>query len=185
MTDWTFRNLQDEQAPWVLHNFGRRPPWQPLLGIAEELGELLDAISDGGESNSTEEIKDSIADAIIFMADFCTSQSFDLETIYRNALKQHDALPSSFLSGRLMLTYYTPVVYGRLAHSFLKKTQGIRGIAVEHDRDAAKHLTDLLVCLCQIGIVYKLAPLPVITREVWERVRQRDWKKNATTGESP
>lgn len=179
MTDWTFRNLQDEQAPWVLHNFGKRPSWQPLLGIAEELGELLDAISLERESNSTEEIKDSIADAIIFMADFCTSQSFDLETIYRNALKQHHALPSSFLSGRLMLT-----CYGRLAHSFLKKTQGIRGIAVEHDRDAAKHLTDLLVCLRQIGIVYKLAPLPVITREVWERVRQRDWKKNATTGES-
>jgi len=174
MTEWTFRNLQDEQAPWVLYNFGKRPPWHPLIGIAEELGELLEAISLERESNSVEEIKDAIADAIIFMADFCTLQHFDLETIYHNALKQHVLLPNG------LLTYY-----GRLARSFLKKEQGIRGSSVDHERDMAKHLTDLLVCLRQTGIVYRLSPLPVFTREVWERVRQRDWKKNAVTGEAP
>ncbi len=31
MTDWTFRNLQDEHAPWALHNFGKRPSWQPFI----------------------------------------------------------------------------------------------------------------------------------------------------------
>ena len=31
---FSFAQLQAEQAPWVEHNFGDRPSWMPLLGIA-------------------------------------------------------------------------------------------------------------------------------------------------------
>jgi NTP pyrophosphatase (non-canonical NTP hydrolase) len=175
---WTFRNLQDEQAPWVLHNFGKRPPWQPLLGIAEELGELQIALENGFDELGVrrEEIKDSIADTIIFMADFCTSQAFDLETIFRSSLKS--GLPSTHHATKMLISY------GRLAHSFLKKEQGIRGLAVEHDRDAALRMTEIIVGLRAICKVYALGDLHTMTREVWEWVRQRDWKKNAATGEA-
>lgn len=37
------RKLQEEQKPWVKHNFGDRPSWMPLLGAVEELGELAHA----------------------------------------------------------------------------------------------------------------------------------------------
>ena len=39
----TFRRLQDEQRPWVEHNFAGREPWKPLVGAMEELGELAHA----------------------------------------------------------------------------------------------------------------------------------------------
>lgn len=31
------KQLQEEQQPWVKHNFGDRPSWHPLLGIMEEI----------------------------------------------------------------------------------------------------------------------------------------------------
>jgi NTP pyrophosphatase (non-canonical NTP hydrolase) len=169
MESWNFRNLQDEQAPWVLKNFGKRPPWQPLLGIAEELGELHQALElDTEDTDNSEEIKDAIADTVIFMADFCTSQSFDLEDLYRLSIKSQMRDPM--------------VNYARIAHSFLKKSQGIRGTPEEHDRAARDNLIELLSYLRHVAMHRVASHVHDITREVWERVRQRDWKKNAATG---
>ena len=33
-------DVQQQLGPWQEHNFPGREAWEPLLGIAEELGEL-------------------------------------------------------------------------------------------------------------------------------------------------
>ena len=79
------RKLQKEQKPWVEHNFGDRPSWQPLLGVAEEVGELCHAFLKRAQGirnteNHTENIKDAVADIVIYLSDFCNAEGIDFET---------------------------------------------------------------------------------------------------------
>jgi NTP pyrophosphatase (non-canonical NTP hydrolase) len=80
------KQLQDELKPWVLHNFGQRPSYQPLLGALEELGELAHAHLKQEQQIRTNEdheanAKDAIADTIIYLADYCNTRGFDLGDI--------------------------------------------------------------------------------------------------------
>jgi len=80
----TLKGLQVELKPWVEHNFGSRPSWQPLLGIQEEVGELSHAYLKRAqgirtEENHTENIKDAVADILIYLADFCNAEGIDLQ----------------------------------------------------------------------------------------------------------
>lgn len=78
------RELQEEQKPWIEHNFGGRPSWQPLLGALEELGELAHAhLKDAqgirtGEQHRAAKV-DAVADVVIFLADYCTAEGIDFQ----------------------------------------------------------------------------------------------------------
>lgn len=92
------RKLQEEQRPWVLHNFGSKPTWMPLLGIMEEVGELAHAHLKQAQGIRTSEnhddnAKDAIGDVVIFLADYCSARGYDFETIVQetwNKVKQRD-----------------------------------------------------------------------------------------------
>ena len=71
------RKLQDEQRPWAAHNFGNMPSWQPLLGVVEELGELVEA----DVLEDRVKVKDAVADTVIYLADYCSREGFDFQTI--------------------------------------------------------------------------------------------------------
>lgn len=84
------RKIQDEQRPWLKHNFGnRRPPWMPLLGVMEEVGELAHSYLKQAQGIRTGEdhvegAKDAVADIVIFLADFCSAVGFDMESIVQD-----------------------------------------------------------------------------------------------------
>jgi NTP pyrophosphatase (non-canonical NTP hydrolase) len=92
------RKLQEEQKPWVKHNFGDRPSWMPLLGAMEELGELAhahlkEAQGIRNHENHVEKAKDAIADIVIFLADYCSARGLDFESIVQETwdkVKQRD-----------------------------------------------------------------------------------------------
>ena len=90
----TFRQLQDEQRPWVEHNFPGRSDYFPLLGAVEELGELAHAHLKGlqGIRGTAEEhaalAKDAVGDVIVFLADYCTARGFDLQEIMETTWAQ-------------------------------------------------------------------------------------------------
>ncbi len=80
--------MQEEQVPWVEHNFPGRPSWMPLLGIMEELGELAHAHLKQAQGIRTEEdhdalARDAVADIVIFLADYCSARGFDLESLVK------------------------------------------------------------------------------------------------------
>jgi NTP pyrophosphatase (non-canonical NTP hydrolase) len=84
-SSFTLAQLQAEMAPWVEHNFGKRPSWHPLLGIMEELGELTHAhlkceqgIRGTPEEHFSAKI-DAVADVVIFLADYCSAEGIDLQ----------------------------------------------------------------------------------------------------------
>ena len=79
------KRLQEEQKPWVAHNFGDRPAWMPLLGVMEELGELAHAFLKNAQGIRKQDYdakqKDAVADIIIYLSDFCNSQGYDMEEL--------------------------------------------------------------------------------------------------------
>lgn len=77
--------LQGEAAAWVLHNFGSRPAYQPLLGAVEELGDLAHAnlkweqgIREGAEPGACEmKAQDAVGDVVLFLMDYCSANRWD------------------------------------------------------------------------------------------------------------
>lgn len=81
------RRIQAEQKEWSDRNFPTKAPYQPLIGMMEELGELSHAHlkQEQGIRGTYEEhqaaAKDAIGDIVIFMMDYCNQRGFDLESI--------------------------------------------------------------------------------------------------------
>ena len=82
--------LQREHQEWLAKNFPKQEPHQPLLGLAEEVGELSHAHlkaeqlireHTGGfaaEAYMTEAI-DAVGDIVIYLASYCTAVGIDLD----------------------------------------------------------------------------------------------------------
>jgi len=84
----TLAKVQFEMIPWVAHNFGDRPAWQPLLGIVEEVGELSHAFLKREQGIRTSEphdenIKDAVADIMIYLCDFCNAEGINLHHVFQ------------------------------------------------------------------------------------------------------
>jgi NTP pyrophosphatase (non-canonical NTP hydrolase) len=199
---FTLQQLQEENRPWTFKNFGKdREPWQPLLGIIEELGELASAhhsycallirnvpdlepfmrSEEEIDQEETEafrflnvqqafkagnEVLDAIGDVTVYAADFANMLDFNLD-----AIKPSD----DKLVGTIEISR-------RLAHSYLKMSQGIRG-------DKQKHmhvLTDTVARIVHTELVHSCNVLGVgyldTVQTVWDRVKQRDWSTNKATG---
>jgi len=79
--------LQDEHFDWANHNFGGSNADHALFGMTEELGELahahlkqLQGIREN-EGDFTEQAKDSVADIVIYMINYCNARGFNLEKL--------------------------------------------------------------------------------------------------------
>jgi NTP pyrophosphatase (non-canonical NTP hydrolase) len=86
----TLEQLQEEVRTWTRQNFGKpedRMMHQPVLGAAEEVGELCHAHLkwEQGIRGTPEELeakaKDAVGDVIIYLADYCNLRGFNLQDI--------------------------------------------------------------------------------------------------------
>lgn len=175
----TPKQLQEEQRPWVLHNFGEGHPHQPMLGMLEELGELLDSFS---EWNVTE-IKDALADAVIFCADYCTKRDWDFAKLYPSSENLGGAriMPAKDVERALRFAVRE---LARAAHHQLKTEQAIRGTSEKHEQAGANAIRSALTQLESIAQHFGWT-LMEITGPVWAKVKQRDFKRNSLTGGQP
>jgi NTP pyrophosphatase (non-canonical NTP hydrolase) len=96
---FSVKKFQEENAEWAERNFGDVPPWQPLLGIQEEAGELChhflkDAQNiRGSHEEHLEGMKDAVGDIAVYLVHFCTMMGFDAEEVIEktwNEVKQRD-----------------------------------------------------------------------------------------------
>ena len=76
--------LQSLVKPWHEQNFPAAPAWQPLVGMQEELGELSHAFLKRAQNIRMDEdhdsnIRDALADIIVFMAHFANIEGIDLD----------------------------------------------------------------------------------------------------------
>lgn len=81
----SLHTVQVQQHEWSLRNFGEHPVWMPVMGCAEEVGELSHAVlKRAQEIRGTKEdhdaaIRDAVADIVIFACDVANVEGFDLE----------------------------------------------------------------------------------------------------------
>lgn len=79
------RKLQNEVNEWASIQFPDASPYQPLLGIAEETGELCHAHLKGeqGIRHTPLEVyhmkQDAVADILIYLANYCGLNNIDLQ----------------------------------------------------------------------------------------------------------
>jgi NTP pyrophosphatase (non-canonical NTP hydrolase) len=180
MSKFTLTQLQEEHAPWVLKNFGQHPAWHPLLGMIEELGELAEAMnlmlhepnSDNCEKHKCN-IKDGLGDVIIFMSDFCNISGINLN----DTINQCKIEPANTRTAEILI--------GRIVHSFLKDTQGIRGTHEEHQNNIKILIGELYNRLVWIANLELNIPLLKAVEDTWNNVKCRDWTKNSKTGVDP
>jgi NTP pyrophosphatase (non-canonical NTP hydrolase) len=73
--------LQKEGWDWVKHNFPNGKPYQPLLGVTEEVGELCHAhlkMEQGIRYSTQNDKEDAVGDIIIFLADYCNRNNINM-----------------------------------------------------------------------------------------------------------
>ena len=210
-----FLRLVNEVGKWSYENFGSQQskttfcrlsndspgytnlllgPVAPAFGIIEEMGELFDALAKYDRGL----VEDSIADAMIYIADYAARSQFDvlriidwddvsakldIETIHPLPEKTRE-----FLLRRI----------GAFCHVNLKRHQGIRGfddpeVFINHIRPL---LCDFIVimgrCLSIIKEHYAgkadagnkttVNEILDITQKVWVTVQKRNWKKDKVHG---
>lgn len=88
----TLAELQNELKPWQEHNFPGRAGWEPVMGVAEEAGELSHAFLKRhqkirGEKHD-EEMQDAIGDIIVYLADVCNAEGFNLQQCLDDTWRQ-------------------------------------------------------------------------------------------------
>ena len=160
----SYTKLQQESKDWVVKNFGSRPKHQPLLGLTEEVGELMMAVE-------LAEVKDAVADIAIFLLDFCNVNEFNLDQIiYMNKKEDLAWLDNGALLAGIVVSI------GKLAHHYLKREQGIRG-------DFKFHTEQLEIRTSQlIGFLREFSKQAGFNFEntlesVWKTVSKRQWNK--------
>ena len=79
---------------WARYNFGSNvPPYQPLLGAVEELGELAHAQLKGEQvirqyAESTDQKIDAIGDIVIYLIDYCNRSGLSFVKCVLTAWKE-------------------------------------------------------------------------------------------------
>lgn len=101
MPELTLRQLQEEHQPWLRHNFPNAQPWEALVGLQEEVGELAHAHLKGfnkirkfvGGVEIAAAKQDAVGDILIYLVSYCITNDLDLQhclEVTWNRVKQRD-----------------------------------------------------------------------------------------------
>lgn len=180
-----FDKMVDEVGGWSLQNFGLQfskvtgvllGPLAPLMGIAEEVGELVTAVVIG----DTKGVKDAIGDVLIYLCDYSFREGVSMDKIaYAKPTCIGADATANDLEGLSMAV-------GALFRATLKRHQGIRDhdktlVYLRHRDDALERLV-LYLDRCRIRTLSGNSLFQIL-EETWNGiVAKRDWKKDATGG---
>jgi len=185
----TIEEFQTQQLAWTQHNFGEAPEYHPLLGIVEEMGELahsklksLQGIR-GSMAIHDAEGKDAIGDCTIFLTDYCTKKSWQLNeilnvTTFDDLQKRCTIEPIGVQIGSSV----PPCVKLLLeaAHAAGKASIAECSSSRDSGRVALATFMGKLASYCAI----RGWSLQEIVETTWAEVSKRDWTVNAQTGEA-
>lgn len=176
-----WRGLAEDVRAWSERNFPRSVgrPEDPLAGIVEELGELVDAIA----ARDRDAAVDAISDAVIYLADFCGKQGLDLGNIVARAQSTEELDGVDEKDERAATTQLLSAV-GRVHYHFLKARQGIRGNE-DHAGEMRRGLAKLVAILWDLHDETRTdreLAFDASVRLTWEEVRKRDWRRDPTSG---
>lgn len=183
---WAKANFGDNESPYFVLKIEPFPQgWRPghpmpntlvameslcpLMGIAEEIGELACA-------STLEEKEDAIGDIFIYVCDYAYRVGFPLP-IGASAPRIVDVDGDLFLG----LVSWS----GKLFHGTLKRHEGIRGFDDKYKYlDHCENCTTMLLGYLEAYADLAGIDLLTIANKVWADVSQRDWKNSPQDGVS-
>ncbi len=117
-----------ELGEWAHTNFKDANPWEPLIGMAEEIGELAVALR---AVNAQEDVIDAMGDILIYSIDFARRDEIDwIELQEKATTSLYFTSRGSEVVNKLStphgLLAYLNHHFGQLCHHYLKRHQGIR-----------------------------------------------------------
>jgi hypothetical protein len=159
--------LQTKQWEWQTTNFPNAQAHDCLLGMGEEI--LYEYVDDHSKDGKL----DAIADAMIFMLGYCSSNNI--------SFSNHVMLFGESQNTR-EYTYY----FGMLCQGHLKDQQGIRKNDVNYGVVVSKALNGMYNSLRKkLNTLDPDIDIFDLTEMVFrETVEKRDWNKNSENGES-
>lgn len=171
---FSLRQLQEEHKIWALHNFPNTQHWEPLLGMTEELGELLEAAA-ATKPNRFEMI-DATMDMTVFLTHYANLNNITLES-FNVATHDDRSLDLDDLVTGLTINI------GKLNHFHLKSHQGIRYSPEIALKNKEYHSGNTLNFLSKLNrTINRDQPNFLDALEtVWNKVKQRDWIANKTS----
>jgi hypothetical protein len=186
----TLGQLQEQQVPWVNHNFGDRPAHMPLLGMGEEFAELIEAFDKLTNDFQSWEysqrnpglIKDALADIAVFACDYATAKDWSMEEVELKALEHAKSCRFYDSTARIVFGILLDMgmYIGKMNHHQLKSEQGIRGSATDHSVAGKECMIKLIARLYNLSGFLGFQ-FPVLYTRVWAEVKKRDWKKDSLT----
>lgn len=87
-------DIQRKLFAWATKNFGEQQPYQQLLGVMEELGELCHAQLKGeqgirGRPEVLEvKAKDAVGDVLIYLMQYCSIRGWDIGPILNDTVAE-------------------------------------------------------------------------------------------------
>lgn len=92
----TLSEYQTAVGAWSAKNFGNQPSYRPLLGVAEEVGELCHAHLKAEQGIRVNEDHfaakcDAVGDIIIYLCDYCAHEGISLEVALATAWEEVSA----------------------------------------------------------------------------------------------
>lgn len=140
----------------------------PLLGLVEEVGEMITAEDNTGRH-------DAIGDIAIYLCDYCSREGIPWPGGWQDIDPAEQCEPFEGIVGAV----------GAMAHCHLKRHQRIRGF---HDhsvflRARGRALRSLIWHLDRVARAGGKADLLTVLNETWTKiVKKRDWKSDAVSG---
>lgn len=82
----TLAEVQAAVRPWQERNFPDRQPWEPLLGVVEEVGEAAHSFLKRHQrirlnEDHAAKLRDALGDALVYLCDFANGEGVDLEEV--------------------------------------------------------------------------------------------------------
>ena len=90
---FSIKELQQEVTEWSRRNFPNNKPYHPLLGVGEEVGELMHAHLKMeqqirvNEDHKAEQI-DAVGDLFIYLLDYCSRTNINAEEAIINTWQE-------------------------------------------------------------------------------------------------
>lgn len=180
---WSLTNFKDQTSKATGVTLGSLAP---LLGIGEEIGELLTA----HQRNNYEEEQDALGDIMVYLCDYASREDYQIRysMIYPYEIESLDPCK---------LAVSLSQVYGKLLHATLKHHQGIRGFDDQNlYREKRNEAINQLVRILELWGEADWLPIHkelkqgdtrylgihAILSHVWDQVSHRNWNENPNQG---
>lgn len=171
--DW-LKKIQKEVKEWTDYNFPNQKPYQPLLGMLEELGELSHALLKGEQmirgsrAENLEKEKDAIGDFVVFSLNYCNCMEWDATNLSSRYF------PRRFEDRSLHSLIFT-------LNSYLSTLQAAHREAETsglNPRTFASRYLDYMYDCLEEYCSHRMWDLQKIVEETWQLVKRRDWRRN-------